>query len=456
MHFLSARQVRGDQPLSFERLQLSSIKFNPNNAREHSRKQLAKLARSIEKFGPITPIVVDENGELLCGHARVLAARQLGIEWIPAVRASHLSESQKRAYVLADNRLAELASWNPKSLKRELQFLSELDIDYDFLALGFETAELDFILAYGDDVDDRADALPRAIDVPEVSRPGNLWQLEQHSLYCGSALDGASYQRLLGHDRAHMVFTDPPYNVPIHGHVGGHGVIKHREFAMASGEMTDTQFTAFLSTSLTQIKAFANDGAICFVCMDWRHIQQLLAAAAPFTLKNICVWVKNNGGMGSLYRSQHEFVVVLKCGTADHINNVELGKHGRNRANVWEYRGINSFGHDREEHLTAHPTVKPVALVADAIRDCSKRGNLILDPFGGSGTTMIAAEKTQRRAALIELDPLYVDTIVRRWQAFTGKNAVCASTGATFAEREAGVKTLDVDTAGLGPDHGAR
>jgi len=242
---------------------------------------------------------------------------------------------------------------------------------------------------------------------------------------------------------------DPPYNLPIQGHVGGHGGVKHREFVMASGEMTDAQFTHLLSTSLTQIKAFTDDGAICFVCMDWRHIQQLLTAAAAFTLENICVWVKNNGGMGSLYRSQHEFVVVLKCGAGGHINNIELGKHGRNRTNVWEYRGFNSFGHDRDELLTAHPTVKPVALVADAIKDCSRRGHLILDPFGGSGTTMIAAEKTKRRAALIELDPGYVDTIVRRWQAFSGKDAVCASTGATFADRERAVKTADIDTTGL-------
>jgi DNA modification methylase len=456
MHFLPAREVGGDHPISFEMLPLASIRDNPNNAREHNRKQLAKLARSIQKFGFITPVVVDETGELLCGHARVLAARQLNIRAIPAVRANHLSESQKRAFVLADNRLAELASWNAKSLKRELQFLSELDIDYDFHALGFDTAEIDFILADGDEADDLANALPQTLDVPAVSRPGDLWQLEQHRLYCGSALESPSYQRLLANERAHMVFTDPPYNVPIHGHVGGRGGIKHREFAMASGEMTDAQFTEFLSTFLQRVESFAQDGAICFVCMDWRHTEHLLKAAQRFTLKNICVWVKNNAGMGSLYRSQHEFIFVLKCGAANHINNVELGKHGRSRTTVWEYRGFNSFGRDRDELLTAHPTVKPVALVADAIKDCSKRGNLILDPFGGSGTTMIAAEKTKRRAALMELDPRYVDTIIRRCQAFTGKEAVCASTEATFAAREVEVKALGADLAGLTTDEGAR
>jgi DNA modification methylase len=428
---------------------LSTIKGNPNNAREHNPKQLAKLARSIQKFGFITPIVVDETGALLCGHARLLAARQLKIQAVPAVRANHLGESQKRAFVLADNRLAELSSWNPKSLKRELQFLSELEINYDFLALGFETAEIDFVFADDDEADDRANALSQTLDVPTISRPGDLWQLDQHRVFCGSALETASYQRLLAHDRAQMVFTDLSYKMPIQRHAGGRGGVKHREFAMASGEMTNAQFTQLLSTALTQIKAFTDDGAICFVCINWRHIQQFLTAAAAFTLENICVWVKNNGGMGSLYQSQHEFVVVLKGGAADHINNVEFGKHGRNRTNLWEYRGINSLGHDRDELLTAHHTVKPVALVADAIKDCSRRGHLILDPFGALGTTMIAAEKTKRRAALIELDPGYVDTIVRRWQAFSGKDAVCANTGATFAHREGVVKTAQIETHGL-------
>jgi DNA modification methylase len=436
MQFLPVPQIRGGHSLAFEMLPLSGIKENPNNAREHDRKQLAKLARSIQKFGFNIPVVVDENGELLCGHARVCAARSLGYRAIPAIRVSHLSESQKRAFILADNRLAELASWNAKTLKRELQFLSDLDIDFDFSAIGFDTPDVDFILEDGDQADDRADTPLPAFDVPAVSRLGDLWQLGEHRLYCGSALESTSYQRLLAHYRAQMVFTDPPYNVPIHGHVGGRGAIKHREFAMASGEMTDAQFTDFLSTSLTQIRSFADDGAICFVCMDWRHTQELLTAAKALTLKNICVWIKNNGGMGSLYQSQHEFVFVFKCGTANHINNVELGKHGRNRTNIWEYRGINSFGRDRDELLKAHPTVKPVALVADAIKDCSKRGDLILDPFGGSGTTLIAAEKTKRRAALIELDPQYVDTIIRRWQTYTGAEAIDAETGDRFSERE--------------------
>jgi DNA modification methylase len=407
---------------------------NPLNAREHGRKQIEKLMRSVARFGFITPLVIDEGNLLLCGHGRLEAARQLKFACVPVVRADHLSESEKRAFVLADNRLAELASWNQKSLRRELEFLAELDIDFDFAAIGFETAEVEVILESGGDVDDRADSLPRISDLPPVTKPGDLWLLGEHRLYCGSALERSSYDILLAGDQAHMAFTDPPYNVPIHGHVGGRGAVKHREFAMASGEMTPEQFQAFLATAASRIEEAVCDGAICFVCMDWRHCGDLLEALKSFELKNICIWVKNNAGMGSLYRSQHEFVFVFKCGAADHINNVELGKYGRNRTNVWEYRGSNSFGSDRESLSKWHPTVKPVALVADAIKDCSKRGNLILDPFGGSGTTLIAAEKAKRRAAVIELDPLYADVTIRRWQSYTGGVAINAITAAPFSD----------------------
>ena len=430
MRLLSARR-----PLSFECVQIDRIKKNPHNARQHDAKQISRLARSIKAFGFLSPVVIDEDGTLLCGHARVEAARQLGMRAIPAVRACHLSEADKRAFIIADNRLAELASWDKKGLARELHFLSELDIDYDFSAMGFDTAEIDVLLSI-EEADDRADMLPKRTDVSPISKRGDVWVLGDHLLCCGNALESAPYVALLGPDRAQMVFADPPYNVPIDGHAGGLGAIKHPEFAMASGEMTDEQFTDFLAASFQKIATFAEDGAICFACMDWRHTEHLLKASRGLTLKNICVWVKNNAGMGSLYRSQHELIFVLKNGAANHINNVELGKHGRSRTNVWEYPGLSSFGRDREEQLNSHPTVKPVALVADAIKDCSRRGDLILDPFGGSGTTIIAAEKTKRRAALIELDPAYVDLAVRRWEAFSGREAVCADSGKTFAECE--------------------
>jgi DNA methylase/ParB-like nuclease domain len=311
------------QTLTFECVPIDRIKASPHNSRQHTSKQISKLARSIQKFGFVSPVVIDEDGTLLCGHARVEAARQLGMRTVPAVRACHLSESDKRAFIIADNRLAELASWDQKGLARELHFLSELDIDYDFLALGLDTAEVDYILDGIDEVGDRADALPKPTILNPVSKVGDLWLLGDHRLCCGSALESGPYLALLGTDRAHMVFTDPPYNVRIDGHAGGKGAIKHREFQMASGEMSDDEFVRFLTASFQKITTFSEDGAICFTCMDWRHIEHLLKASRGLTLKNLCVWAKNNAGMGSLYRSQHELIFVFKNGSADHINNVE-------------------------------------------------------------------------------------------------------------------------------------
>jgi DNA modification methylase len=437
--------------LAVESLPLDQIIRNKDNAREHSQKQIEKLANSIRKFGFIAPIIVDDGNLLLCGHARVEAAQQAGMLSVPVIRVSHLTEFQKRAFVIADNRLAELASWDEALLKKELRFLSECNIDFDFSAIGFETPELDIILNGSSSGDAQDDSLPEASsDLDSVSKPDCLWLLGDHRLYCGDALQPSSYGALLGDERAQLVFADPPYNVRINGHVGGLGATKPREFPMASGEMTQPEFTAFLGKAFENLAASTTDGSIHFICMDWRHVQEILTAgAANYTeLKSICVWRKTNAGMGSFYRSQHEFVFVFKKGVAPHINNIELGSHGRYRTNVWDYQGVNSFGRDRNALLASHPTVKPVALVADAIQDCSKRRDVVLDPFAGSGTTIIAAEKTKRRAAAIELDPIYVDTIVRRWQTFTGKQAICAQSGMTFAACEASVLTAATELPG--------
>ena len=255
-------------------------------------------------------------------------------------------------------------------------------------------------------------------------------------MLCGSALDAAAFTALLSDERAAMVFTDPPYNVPIDGHASGLGAIHHRPFPMASGEMDGAEFTSFLSEAFRNLVAFSVDGAVHFICMDWRHVEELLAAsrAAYDELKNLCVWVKDNGGMGSLYRSQHELVFVFKHGRQGHRNNVQLGRFGRNRSNVWHYPGANSFARGGGEGnlLALHPTVKPVALVADATLDCSARGDIVLDAFLGSGTTLIAAERTGRRCYGLELDPAYVDTTIRRWQALTGGSARHAASNRNF------------------------
>lgn len=255
---------------------------------------------------------------------------------------------------------------------------------------------------------------------------GDIWEIGLHRLICGDALDPEAYTQLLAGESAQMAFTDPPYNVPINGHVSGLGKIRHREFAMASGEMDEATFTGFLSSVFTNMANSSRKGAIQYICMDWRHIIEMMTAGtkAYSNFLNLCVWAKTNGGMGSLYRSQHELVFVFKAGDSPHINNVELGRHGRNRTNVWNYPGINSFGKDRDSDLALHPTVKPVALVMDAILDCSKRKGIILDPFAGSGTTLVAAEKTGRLGFGIELDPRYCDVIVRRMQSLFSIEAI--------------------------------
>jgi 16S rRNA G966 N2-methylase RsmD len=409
------------------------------NARTHSPKQIAQIAASIREFGFNNPILIDREGEIIAGHGRVAAAKKLGLDTAPCVRLEHLTEAQKRAYILADNRLAEKAGWDREILAIELQHLTTIDIDFDVTLTGFEMAEVDLLLGAGQDVDakaDPADAVPEIETGPVVTRLGDIWQIGRHRLICGDALAPETFARLLAGEKAQMVFTDPPYNVKIDGHVSGLGAAKHREFAFASGEMTEDEFTRFLARIFANLASHAADGAIHFVCMDWRHQGEVLAAAhGTYTeLKNLCVWAKTNGGMGSLYRSQHELVFVFKSGVAPHINNVELGKHGRYRTNVWSYAGANAFGATRDDDLAMHPTVKPVALVADAILDCSKRKGLVLDAFGGSGTTLVAAERTGRRGAAIEIDPAYCDVTVRRLAKVCGLKATHEATGQSFDE----------------------
>jgi DNA modification methylase len=395
-----------------------------------------QIAASISRFGFNNPVLVSDDGEIIAGHGRVEAAKLLGWRTVPTMALSHLSERERRAYVLADNKLALNAGWDKEILAIELQSL--VDTDFDVELTGFSLAEVDLLLDEAGEADpggtDAADDLiPEASGQP-VSRSGDLWLLGRHRLLCGDTRSAADTDRLMGNARADLVFTDPPYNVTIDGNVCGLGLVKHREFAFASGEMSQAQFTGFLIETLGNIGRVMRDGSIAFVCMDWRHMGELLAAGdAAFTeLKNLVVWNKTNGGMGAFYRSKHELVFVFKQGTASHTNTFGLGETGRYRTNVWDYAGISSMGAGRAEELAMHPTVKPVALIADAIRDCSRRGEIVLDGFGGSGSTLIAAEKTGRSSRLIEYDPIYCDTILRRWELFTGKKAKLAETEQLF------------------------
>ncbi len=352
---------------------------------------------------------------------------------MPTISLEHLTEAQKRAYILADNKLAEKAGWDREILAIELQHLTSLDLDFNISVIGFEMPEIDLLISgleAAPQKPDPADAVPEMAG-PGVTRRGDIWQIGPHRVICGDSTDQETYARLLVGEKAQLVFTDPPYNVKIDGHVSGLGSVKHREFAMASGEMTEDEFAAFLGNVIDNLIDASADGAVNYICMDWRHMGEVLAAAHGryADLKNLCVWAKTNGGMGSLYRSQHELVFVFKVGSAPHINNVELGKHGRYRTNVWTYAGANTFGATRETDLAMHPTVKPVALVADAILDCSHRKGIVLDAFAGSGTTLVAAHKTGRRG--YGVSSLYCDVIVRRL-AVARLEAVHAVTGQPF------------------------
>jgi DNA modification methylase len=414
-----------------------SLRPYQRNARTHSKKQVRQLADSIRKFGFTNPILITRDGGLIGGHGRLEAAKLLGMDQVPTIVLEDLSPDERRAYILADNKLALNAGWDTELLAIELAELSDLGLGE---LTGFSTTEIDITLDHARDADPAREE-PSAEDVVvplaehAVTRRGELWRLGRHVLICGDARESADYEALTVGKPIDCVFTDPPYNCPVNGHVCGLGKTKHREFAMAAGEMSEQEFTQFLASTLGLAASRCKDGAIAFVCMDWRGMQSLLTAGqSAFTeQKQLCVWNKTNGGMGTFYRSKHELVFVYKVGTAPHTNNFGLGDTGRYRTNVWDYPGVSSLGSAREDHAR-HPTPKPVALVADALRDCTRRGELVLDPFAGSGTTLIAAEVCGRAARLIEFDPLYCDAIIRRFEQFTGQNAFLIHSDETFED----------------------
>jgi DNA modification methylase len=414
--------------------QLSSAR---RNARTHSQSQIAQIAASIQQFGFVNPILIGDDGCIVAGHGRAAAAKKLGLDEVPVIRLDHLSANERRAYALADNRLAEIAGWDRELLAVELQELSEIDLNFDIEITGFETAEIDILVDEHRRGDDSSDDLliQESVEAP-TTRTGDSWVLGEHRIICGDALDPAVFTIIMHNEQADMAFTDPPYNVRIDKHVCGLGTIHHREFKMACGEMSEDEFVRFLQHTLKNHAEHCRNGAVIFCCMDWRHLFELQTAARRVDLPtlNLCVWSKTNGGMGAFYRSAHELILVLKKGNAPHRNNIQLGRYGRYRTNVWHIEGANTIRAARREELALHPTVKPVTLVAEAIKDVTKRGDLVLDGFAGSGTTILAAQKTGRRCCAIELDPGYVDVAIRRWQALSGEEAVHAESGIAFEE----------------------
>ena len=426
-----------DQQVVFR--SISDLRMYDRNPRRHDAKQVGQIMNSIRTFGFMNPIIANQNNTVLAGHGRLQAAVELGLSKVPVIENTHLSDAQQRAYRLADNKLAENASWDENLLRIEVSELIDLDfeseLDFDIGVIGFETAELDVLLEEPENRSEDETAV-EPLPIP-VCCPGELGQLDEHKIICGSSTDFETQQTLLGQDEVSLIITDPPYNVPISGHVRCTNPQNHREFGMASGEMSAIEFANFLEGAFSSAIEFVRPGGIVMSFIDWRHLVDLDAALTGIGLEqlNLCVWVKNNGGMGSLYRSQHELCVVYKRPGARHQNNVMLGASGRNRTNVWQYRGVNSFGKGRKADLEDHPTVKPVAMFEDAIRDVTSIGDLVFDPFGGSGTTLIAAERCRRRARLIEIDPAYVDVTIRRWQDLTGHSAVSVDTGERWQDR---------------------
>lgn len=406
---------------------VASLVPDPRNARTHSKRQVDQIAASIREFGFTNPILIDEQGMLIAGHGRLLAARQLSLLEVPAIELAGLTEPQKRALRIADNKIALGAGWDLDVLKVELAELSTIDLDFDLTLTGFSTGELDVILNDNEDPDD--DVIPEVPAKPRT-RAGDIWMLGEHRIGCGDSRNPKFLRQVVGEgERIDCAFLDPPYNVRINGHANAKG--RHREFAMASGEMSQDEFRTFLRDTLGAAASVSRDGAVHFICMDWRHMDDVSAVGAGLysELLNLCFWNKSNAGMGSLYRSKHELVFVYRVGDCPHFHAVELGRHGRNRTNVWDYASVNSLRGSRREDLALHPTVKPTALVADAIQDVARRGDLVLDTFLGSGTSLIASERCGRRFRGIDIDPAYVDVAIARWTAMTGGTPILANEG---------------------------
>lgn len=423
------------QRLAVEYLPIQSIILDLTNVRLHKPPQVAAIARSITTFGFNVPVLVDESAKLIAGHGRLAGAARAGLHEVPVIRLGHLTEQQRKAFMIADNRLTDLSRWDEKILGETLRDLSLAELDFELDAIGFSVGEIDLRI---DGLNEtlEADEAPILIEANPIIARGELWHLGKHRLLCGDALDLPCWDRLMQGEKASIGFSDPPYNVPVRGFISGLGRTQHREFEMAAGEMDRDQFTAFLEQAFRLMARYSLAGSLHFIAMDWRHVSEVLSAgeAAFSELKNICVWVKHAGGMGSLYRSRHELFFVWKSGRGRHQNNVELGKHGRSRSNVWEYASAAAFRYSEGTDLLAtHPTCKPVPLVADALLDASKRGDVVIDPFLGSGTSIIAAERVGRVCYGMELDPLYCDAIIRRFEALTGEQAR-REDGAAFAD----------------------
>lgn len=452
---LGAPELPFDLQLVIEHLPIADLAAGGRKLRLHKKQDITALANAIRTFGFLAPVIIDRNNKIVSGNGRIEAARQLGMTHVPCIRASHLDAAKLKAFRIAENQLSQLAGWDTEALGLELKELSNLKLDFSLEVTGFSAAKIDSLILEGDRGGENADVSPDR-PISPVSRLGDLWLLGDHRLYCGDATDPGSFDVLLRGEQVRTVFTDPPYNVAVDGHITGSG--HHGEFVMASGEMTDDEFTAFSVKAMARASDHLMPGGLLYWCMDHRHIANTIAAASATQMEmlNLIIWDKVTGGMGSFYRSRHELIFLFRKAGGSHLNRVELGKHGRNRANVWAYEGVNGFGAKKAKAREMHPTVKPMAMVRDALLDSSARGDVVLDLFSGSGTTIIAAEQSRRQGRATELDPGYVDVGVIRWQDYTGFEARLASSGKTFREVRAERQQTALTLAVSNPDRPAK
>lgn len=433
---------RRNAPLYTEYLATSTLTPMPGAPREHPKSQIRALTKSFEAFGQVLPILIDAEGRIISGAAQWDVAKRLGMTEVMVIRVEYLSEPQIKALMVALNRLGDLSKWNEQALSTILLDLHQLDLDFDIEASGYTEIEIELRIEGIDDLDEPEAEQVLVGDGPTVTRLGDLWQLgNDHRLLCADTLNEESWLVLMGEDLAALVVADSPFNVPIDGHVTGQGRFKHRSFQMAVGEMSPAEFTAFLRTSMEHAHRWSKPGSVHIWAMDWRHANEITAAGQSVYERylNMAVWVKDRPGMGSWLRSQHELFFIFGKGGAAMRNNVQLGRFGRSRSNVWHYPSAASVAMTSPEGnpLSWHPTVKPLALIADILLDSTIKGDIVVDPFMGSGTMLIAAEKLGRVARGIELDPAYCDTIIRRWQRWTGETAVRVADGAPFSALEA-------------------
>ena len=420
--------------MSVQRVPTDALRPAPTPVRRHPRKQLAKVRKSLEVFGQVTPILVSPDWEIIDHELVWQALKEIGATQVDVIVVADKSPSELKALRLVLNRTALDARWDEQNLRSILEQLVEVDFDLDLT--GFDTPEIDHYLnldAPQANVEENGSDIP-LVEATAISTSGMIWALGDHRVGCGSATNLAFVSRLLNGKTANVCFVDPPYNIPVDGFITGKGRHRHREFVQGAGELSTDEYFTLLRDSLLVLKECCVPTALVYACIDWRHVMEMTVAgrACDMPLYTICVWTKTNGGMGGIYRNAHELVCVFRAGTETPLDNVELGRHGRNRTNVWSYPGMSSFGKERDQLLGSHPTVKPVAMIADVFRDVTKRGDIVLDTFLGSGSTLMAAQETGRICCGVELDPLYVDVTIRRWQNATGRDAVLVDTGEAF------------------------